>query len=65
MAGHRGLLQQFNGRAVLTPNSLEWGLLSAATFLSRFFLDQVGDLLKNALVRVGVPSGSDFSGSLT
>ena len=37
---------------VLTPDSLEQGLLSAATFLSRFFLDQVGDLLKNAFLLV-------------
>jgi predicted PurR-regulated permease PerM len=36
----------------LTPDSLEQGLLSAATFLSRFFLDQVGDLLKNAFLLV-------------
>ncbi|MEP6932476.1 MAG: hypothetical protein ABI988_00800 [Nitrospirota bacterium] len=60
-----GLLQQFNGRAVPTPDSLERGLLSAATFLSRFFLDQVGDQLKNALMRVGVTSGSDSLGSLS
>jgi predicted PurR-regulated permease PerM len=47
-----GLLQQFKGSALLTPDSLEQGLLSAAAFLSRFFLDQVGDLLKNAFLLV-------------
>lgn len=47
-----GLLQQFGDSAVLTPESLEQGLLSAATFLSRFFLNQVGDLLKNAFLLV-------------
>lgn len=47
-----GLLQQFNGSAIMTPESLEQGLLSAATFLTRFFLDQVGDLLKNAFLLV-------------
>ncbi len=47
-----GLLQQFSGSAILTPDSLEQGLLSAATLLTRFFLDQVGDLLKNAFLLV-------------
>ncbi|HSF66063.1 MAG TPA: AI-2E family transporter [Nitrospiraceae bacterium] len=47
-----GLLQQFSSSAILTPDSLEQGLLSAATFLTRFFLDQVGDLLKNAFLLV-------------
>ena len=47
-----GLLRQFGDSTVLTSDSLEQGLLSAATFLSRFFLDQVGDLLKNAFLLV-------------
>lgn len=47
-----GLLQRVSGGVLLTPDSLEQGLLSAATFLSRFFLDQVGDLLKNAFLLV-------------
>ena len=47
-----GLLQRVGGSALLTPDSLEQGLLSAATFLTRFFLDQVGDLLKNAFLLV-------------
>jgi len=47
-----GLLQQFKGSALLTPDPLEQGLLSAAAFLSRFFLDQVGDLLKKAFLLV-------------
>jgi predicted PurR-regulated permease PerM len=47
-----GLLESFGSRVSLTPDSLEQGLLSAATFLSRFFLDQVGDLLKNAFLLV-------------
>ena len=47
-----GLLQQFKGSALLTPDSLEQGLLASATFLSRFFLDQVGDLLKNVFLLV-------------
>ncbi|TKB73163.1 MAG: AI-2E family transporter [Nitrospira sp.] len=47
-----GLLQRAGGSVLMTPESLEQGLLSAATFLSRFFLDQVGDLLKNAFLLV-------------
>jgi predicted PurR-regulated permease PerM len=47
-----GLLQQVMGGALLTPESLDQGLLSAATFLTSFFLDQVGDLLKNAFLLV-------------
>ena len=47
-----GLLQRVSRSVLLTPDSLEQGLLSAATFLSRFFLDQVGDLLKNAFLLV-------------
>lgn len=47
-----GLLQQFSDSALLTPESLAQGLLSAATFLRGFFLDQVGDLLKNAFLLV-------------
>jgi predicted PurR-regulated permease PerM len=47
-----GLLQSFGSRVSFTPDSLEQGLLSAATFLSRFFLDQVGDLLRNAFLLV-------------
>ena len=46
------LLQRVSGSLLLTPDSLEQGLLSAATFLSRFFLDQVGDLLKNVFLLV-------------
>ena len=45
-------LQEFSGSALLTPDSLEQGLLASATFLSRFFLDQVGDLLKNVFLLV-------------
>ena len=47
-----GLLQRVSGNVLLTPDSLEQGLLSAATFLTHFFLDQVGDLLKNAFLLV-------------
>lgn len=47
-----GLLQRLSRGVLLTPESLEQGLLSAATFLSRFFVDQVGDLLKNAFLLV-------------
>jgi predicted PurR-regulated permease PerM len=47
-----GLLERISGSQFLTPDSLEQGLLSAATFLTRFFLDQVGDLLKNAFLLV-------------
>ena len=47
-----GLLQRVSGSVLLTPDSLDQGLLSAATFLTRFFLDQVGDLLKNAFLLV-------------
>ncbi|THJ20535.1 MAG: AI-2E family transporter [Nitrospira sp. CG24E] len=47
-----GLLDRVGGSTLLTPDSLEQGLLSAASFLTRFFLDQVGDLLKNAFVLV-------------
>ncbi|HKO30659.1 MAG TPA: AI-2E family transporter [Nitrospiraceae bacterium] len=47
-----GLLQRLSRSVLLTPESLEQGLLSAAKFLSRFFLDQVGDLLKNAFLLV-------------
>jgi predicted PurR-regulated permease PerM len=45
-------LQEISGSALLTPDSLEQGLLASATFLSRFFLDQVGDLLKNVFLLV-------------
>lgn len=48
------LPQQFNDSALLTPDSLDRGLLLAATFLSRFFLDQVGDLPRNAFLLVTV-----------
>ncbi|MCG3776751.1 MAG: hypothetical protein JW395_3613 [Nitrospira sp.] len=47
-----GLLQEISGSTLLTPDSLEQGLLASATFLSRFFLDQVGDLLKNVFLLV-------------
>ncbi len=47
-----GFIESIGGRVPLTPDSLERGLLSAATFLSRFFLDQVGDLLRNAFLLV-------------
>ncbi len=47
-----GLLDRVGGSTLLTPDSLEQGLLSAASFLTRFFLDQVGDLLKNAFLLV-------------
>jgi len=47
-----GLLHRLSSNVLLTPDSLEQGLLSAATLLSRFFLDQVGDLLKNAFLLV-------------
>lgn len=44
--------RRLGGGSFLTPDSLEQGLLAASTFLSRFFLDQVGDLLKNAFLLV-------------
>ncbi|MCX5724676.1 MAG: AI-2E family transporter [Nitrospirae bacterium] len=44
--------RRLGGGSLLTPDSLEQGLLAASTFLSRFFLDQVGDLLKNAFLLV-------------
>ncbi|MDH4185939.1 MAG: AI-2E family transporter [Nitrospira sp.] len=47
-----GLLQRAAGSTVMTPDSLEQGLLSGATFVSRFLIDQVGVLLKNAFLLV-------------